>query len=97
MKKYLSLFFVLCVFSLVAVSSYAHENERKCDCKPCPMCKIFNDEGLLEKSEEELVKVKEVIQEHLSKENMVKLGNKTVEVLQDALAKVDNHLNNEAD
>ncbi len=90
MKKYFLLFFALCAFSVLTENSYAHESN--CDCKPCPMCKIFKDEGLLEKSKEELVKIKEVIQQHLTKENMVKLGSKTVEVLQDALAEVDKHL-----
>ncbi len=89
MKKYFYLILVLSVLMFLTSSSYTHEEE--C-CVPCPMCKIFNDASLGSKSKSELLKMKKLIERHLNRKTVIKLGDEILESLQGALSKVDENL-----
>ena len=97
-KGVVSIMFVAgLMFFSVPQNIFAHDECCEKVCDKCPMCDFFSEEGLVTKSKEELLKMKEIIQDHLTKENMVKLGEKAIKSLEKSLATVNEKLENIAE
>ncbi len=100
-RKYAKLILITLSFFILAAftgTQYLSACDSECKCiNKCPLCKILNDDKIVENSKEKLLATKKKIEEAISNIDITKIGQQAVDSLQECLVDINKKLNSLGD